>query len=147
MARTKQTVRKNSQLPAWQHRGFQPRARKEKPKHITTTTGKKLTTLASARSHRWRPGTVALREIRRYQKSSELLIKKAPFHRLVRQLAQQNFRHDLRFQSSAINALQEACEGYLVGLFTDANLCAIHAHRVTLQVRDLSLARRIRGDV
>ena len=82
-------------------------------------------------SCRYRPGTVALREIRRYQKSTELLIRKLPFQRLVREIAQ-DFKTDLRFQSSAVMALQEASEAYLVGLFEDTNLCAIHAKRVTI---------------
>ena len=81
--------------------------------------------------HRYRPGTVALREIRKYQKSTELLIRKLPFQRLVREIAQ-DFKTDLRFQSSAVLALQEASEAYLVGLFEDTNLCAIHAKRVTI---------------
>ena len=90
------------------------------------------------------PGTVALREIRKYQKSTELLIRKLPFQRLVREIAQ-GFKPDLKFQSQAIFALQEAAESYLVGLFEDTNLCAIHAKRVTIMPRDLQLARRIRG--
>ncbi|KZT50934.1 hypothetical protein CALCODRAFT_443848, partial [Calocera cornea HHB12733] len=97
------------------------------------------------KAHRFRPGTVALREIRRYQKSTELLIRKMPFQRLVREIAQE-FKTDLRFQSSAVMALQEAAEEYLVGLFEDTNLCAIHAKRVTIQPKDLLLARRIRGE-
>uniref|UniRef100_A0A8C9PZC5 Core Histone H2A/H2B/H3 domain-containing protein n=1 Tax=Spermophilus dauricus TaxID=99837 RepID=A0A8C9PZC5_SPEDA len=88
--------------------------------------------------HRYRPGTVALREIRRYQKSTELLIRKLPFQRLVREIAQ-DFKTDLRFQSSAVMALQEACEAYLVGLFEDTNLCAIHAKRVTIMPKDIQL--------
>ena len=95
--------------------------------------------------HRYRPGTVALREIRRYQKTTELLIRKLPFQRLVREIAQ-DFKSDLRFQSSAVMALQEASEAYLVGLFEDTNLCAIHAKRVTIMPRDIQLARRIRGE-
>lgn len=95
--------------------------------------------------HRYRPGTVALREIRKFQKSTELLIRKLPFQRLVREIAQ-DYCHDLRFQSSAILALQEAAEAYLVGLFEDTNLCAIHAKRVTIMPRDIQLARRIRGE-
>lgn len=94
---------------------------------------------------RYRPGTVALREIRRYQKSSDLLMRKLPFQRLVREVAQ-SFHSDLRFQSSAIMAMQEAAEAYLVGLFQDANLCAIHAKRVTIFPQDIQLARRIRGE-
>lgn len=91
----------------------------------------------------FRPGTVALREIRRYQKSTEMLIRKLPFQRLVREIAEQ-YCKELRFQGSAIAALQEAAEDYLVSLFTDANLCTIHARRITLMTRDLTLARRIR---
>lgn len=95
--------------------------------------------------HRYRPGTVALREIRRYQKSTDLLIRKLPFQRLVREIAQE-FKNDLRFQGDAVLALQEASESFLAALFEDANLCAIHAKRVTLMPKDLQLARRIRGD-
>ena len=90
-------------------------------------------------------GTVALREIRKYQKSTDLLIRKLPFQRLVREIAQ-DFKTDLRFQSSAVLALQEAAEAYLVGLFEDTNLCAIHAKRVTIMPKDIQLARRIRGE-
>ncbi|KUF90102.1 histone H3 [Phytophthora nicotianae] len=95
--------------------------------------------------HRYRPGTVALREIRKYQKSTDLLIRKLPFQRLVREIAQ-DYKTDLRFQSTAILALQEASEAYLVGLFEDTNLCAIHAKRVTIMPKDIQLARRIRGE-
>ena len=94
---------------------------------------------------RFRPGVMALREIRHYQKSSALLIRKLPFQRLVREIAQ-DFKTDLRFQSAAILCLQEAAEAYLVGLFEDTNLCAIHARRVTITPKDLQLARRIRGE-
>ena len=95
--------------------------------------------------HRYRPGTVALREIRKYQKSTDLLIRKAPFQRLVKEIAQE-FKSDLRFQSTAVLALQEAAEAYLVGLFEDMNACAIHAKRVTIMPKDMQLARRIRGE-
>ena len=94
---------------------------------------------------RYRPGTVALREIRRYQKSTEMLIPRLPFQRLVREVAQ-DFKDDLLFQAAALGALQEACEAYLVGLFEDTNLCAIHARRVTIMPRDIQLSRRIRGE-
>ncbi|KAF1750632.1 hypothetical protein GCK72_017183 [Caenorhabditis remanei] len=95
--------------------------------------------------HRYRPGSVVLRDIRRYQKSTELLIRKAPFQRLVRQIAQQ-WVIDIRFQSASILALQEASEAYLVEIFELTNLCAIHAKRVTILPKDMQLARRIRGD-
>ena len=88
---------------------------------------------------RYRPGTVALREIRRFQKSTELLIRRMPFQRLVREIAQ-TYSPYLRFQSGAILALQEAAEAYLVGLLEDSNLCAIHAKRVTIMPRDMQLA-------
>lgn len=134
MARTKQTARKSTG-------GTAPR--------------KQLGTLASRNSgpqsagfkkpHRFRPGTVALREIRRYQKSTELLIRKTPFKRLVREIAQK-IMCDLRFQTTALLALQEATEAYMVGMFEDTNLCAIHAKRVTIMPKDMRLARRIRGE-
>jgi len=94
--------------------------------------------------HKFRPGTVALREIRRYQKSTELLIRKLPFQRLVREIAEA-FKTDLRFQASAVAALQESAEAFLIDLFEDTNLCAIHAKRITVMPKDMALARRIRG--
>lgn len=100
---------------------------------------------AVKKPRRFKPGTVALREIRRYQKSTELLIRKLPFQRLVKEIASE-FKSELRFQSSAVMALQEASEAYLVGLFEDTNLCAIHAKRVTIMPKDILLARRIRGE-
>tara|TARA_Y100000389_G_C17219494_1_gene392633 strand:+ start:164 stop:577 length:414 start_codon:yes stop_codon:yes gene_type:complete len=102
-------------------------------------------TMPATKKQRYRPGTVALREIRRYQKTSDLLIKKAPFQRLVREIAE-SIRPDMRFQRTSVMALQEAAEAYLVGLFEDTNLCAIHANRVTIMPKDIQLARRIRGD-
>jgi histone H3 len=96
--------------------------------------------------HRWRPGTAALKEIRRYQKSTELLIKRLPFQRLVRELASE-IRSDIRFQSAALEALHTASEAYLVGIFEDTNLCALHAKRVTIMPKDMQLARRLRGEM
>ena len=95
---------------------------------------------------RYWPGTVALREIRRYQKSTELLIRKLPFQRLVREIAQDLGKMNMRFQSRAIMALQEASEAYLVSLLEDSNLCAIHTKRVTIMPKDIQLARCIRGE-
>ncbi|GJN19673.1 hypothetical protein PR202_gb06973 [Eleusine coracana subsp. coracana] len=137
MARTKTTARKSTggkaprkQLVA---RMFAA-ARKTAP----STGGVK-------KPRRYRPGTIALREIRKYQKGTELLIRKMPFQRLVREIAQLS-HNDLRFQSHAVLALQEAAEAYLVGLFEDTNLCAVHAKRVTIMSKDVHLARRIRGE-
>ena len=92
--------------------------------------------------HRYRAGTAALKDIRHFQKTTALLIRKLPFQRLVREIAQ-DYKTDLRFQSAAVLCLQEAAEAYLVGLFEDTNLCAIHAKRVTIMPKDIQLARRI----
>ncbi|BGP41266.1 histone H3.1 [Rhodotorula kratochvilovae] len=100
----------------------------------------------SLKKRRWRPGTVALREIRRYQKSTDLLLRKLPFQRLVREIAEA-CSAGLRWQASALLALQEATEDYVTDLFGDANLCAIHAKRVTVQPKDMLLARRLRGAI
>ncbi|RUS68453.1 hypothetical protein EGW08_023785, partial [Elysia chlorotica] len=140
MARTKQTARKSTGGKAPRKQLATKAARKSAP----ATGGVK-------KPHRYRPGTVALREIRRYQKSTELLIRKLPFQRLVREIAQ-DFKTDLRFQSSAVMALQEASEAYLVGLFEDTNLCAIHAKRrnpslpeeTELLIRKLPFQRLVR---
>ena len=96
-------------------------------------------------ANRYRPGCLALQEIRHYQKRTNLLIRKLPFQRLIRELAQK-FKVDVRFRSSALMALQEAAEAYLIRLFEDTNLCAIHAKRVTIMPKDIQLARRIRGE-
>merc|ERR1712001_709253 len=103
-------------------------------------------TPGSAKKRKFRPGTVALREIRAYQRSTELLIPRLPFSRLVKELAQERSSTGLRFQSSALMALQEAAESYITQLFEDTNLCAIHAKRVTVMPKDMNLARRIRGE-
>ena len=135
MARIKQTARKQASIGNKTYtRALSKAARKSAP----SMGGLK-------KPHRFRPGTVALREIKRYQKSTELLIKRLPFQRLVREIAQ-NYKSDLRFQASAVIALQEAAESYMVSLFQDTNLCAIHAKRVTIMPKDMQLARRIRGE-
>lgn len=135
MARTKQTARKSTQ------------ATKAPRKQIGNKAARKSAPIQGGikKPHRYRPGTVALREIRKFQKSTDLLIRKLPFQRLVREISSE-YKSDLRFQSQAILALQEAAEAYLVGLFEDTNLCAIHAKRVTIMPKDMQLARRIRGE-
>ena len=158
MARTKQTARKSTG-------GKAPR------KQLSTKAARKSAPTAGGvkKPHRFRPGTVALREIRRYQKGTDLLIRKAPFQRLVREMME-DMKKDYRFQSTAVSqccvgcllinhalippfymlcqvlALQEAAEAYLIGLYEDANLCAIHAKRVTVMPKDIQLPRRIRGE-
>ena len=133
MGRTKQTARKSTG-------GKAPRMK------LATHAGRArgFPVGGVKKPHRYRPGTVALRVIRRYQKSSDLLIRKLPFQRLVKEIAQQ-FRIDLRFQSTALLALQEAAEDFLVHMFEDVNLYCIHAKRVTIQPKDIRLWRRTRG--
>jgi histone H3 len=135
MARTKQTARKSTG-------GKAPRkslATKSAYKTAPATGGIK-------KPHRYRPGTVALREIRRYQRSTELLIRKLPFQRLIREISQDFKDGPYHFQSSALCALQECAESYMINLFEDTNLCAIHGKRVTIMPCDIQLARRIRGE-
>ena len=144
MARTKQTARKNTGIkkpPGQTRAGKSPRyavAGKTARKSYPATGGVK-------KPHRYRPGTVALREIRKFQKSTDNQIKKKPFQRLTKEIADK-IRPGWRFQSEAVRALQEAAEAYVVGLFEDTNLCAIHAKRVTIMPKDMQLARRIRGE-
>ncbi len=132
LTRTKQTARKST-------------GGKAPSKQLATKAARKSAPATGGVKKPHRPGTVALREIRRYQKSTELLIRKLPFQRLVREIAQ-DFKTNLRFQSSAVMALQEASEAYLVGLFEDTIFCVIHAKRVTIMPKDIQLARRIRGE-
>ena len=135
MARTKQTARKQTSG------GKAPR------KSISNKAARKSAPVEMGikKPHRYRPGTVALREIRKFQKSTELLIRNLPFQRVVKEIAGE-FKSDLRFQSQAVLALQEAAEAYLVGLFEDTNLCAIHTKRVTIMPKDIQLTRRLRGE-
>ena len=136
MARTKQTARKSTGGKAPRKQLASKAARKSAPA---------LGGTKKAGQRRFRPGTVALREIRRYQKSTELLLRKLPFQRLVREIASEQ-QNDLRFQATAIAALQEATEAYMVSLFEDTNLAAIHAKRVTVMSKDMALAKRLRGN-
>ena len=151
MARTKQTARKSTGGKAPRKQLATRQAREEAARE-ERRVGRKG---GVKKPHRYRPGTVALREIRRYQKSTDLLLRKAPFQRLVREIYLDNntipkpysgSKEDTRFQGSAILALQEASEAYQVVLFEDTNLCAIHAKRVTIMPKDMQLARRIRGE-
>jgi histone H3 len=141
MARTKQTVAKKStgKAPRKNAAGVGADAKKKKNVEVAASAGEGA---AERKPHRWRPGTVALREIRRYQKSTELLLRKLPFQRLVREVAQRT-KPDQRFQASAIEAIQEASENFIVRLFQDGNLLALHASRVTVQAEDLRLANQL----
>ncbi|CAJ1014331.1 histone H3, putative [Leishmania guyanensis] len=128
MSRTKETARTKRSITA-----------KKSKKAPSAVSGLKKV------HRRWRPGTCAIREIRRYQKSTELLMQCAPFQRLVREVSSAQ-KEGLRFQSSAILAIQEATESYIVSLLADTNLACIHAKRVTIQPKDVQLAMRLRGD-
>eukprot|EP00804_Cyclotella_cryptica_P020877 CCRYP_011482-RA/>CCRYP_011482-RA protein AED:0.06 eAED:0.02 QI:0/-1/0/1/-1/0/1/0/139 len=134
MARTKQTARKSTG-------GKVPR------KQLATKAARKSAPAAGGckKPHRYRPGTVALREIRKYQKSTDLLICKLPFQRFLREVTK-DFRVDMRYTATALASSQEASEAYLIGLMEDTNLCAIHARRVTIMPKDMQLSRRIRRE-
>ena len=155
MARTKQAARKTPagkaprfQMLAQQARQHQLQQQKAPALPLRRLPVPRLGPRGGVKKHHWyRPGTVALREIRCFQKTTELLIRKAPFQRLVREITQDMFRNkDLRFQSLAVLALHEASEAYMVGMFEDTNLAALHAKRVTIMPRDMLLARRLRGE-
>ena len=145
MARTKQTARKAttgaptlSQNEARRAAAARARARHQGGKEPRT----------DGKPRGYRPGPVALREIRRYQKSTELLVRRAPFEHLEWEIMQ-DMEHGgivLRVSPAAVMALQEAVEAYLVLLFEDTNLCVIHAKRVTIMPKDMQLARRIHGE-
>lgn len=141
MARTKDTARKTTGKAPRKgiaSKGKKSGATKKKASTSQSSTGVK-------KPFRYRPGTVALREIRRYQKGTELLLRKLPFQRLIREIATEG-KEGMRFQSSAIIAMQEATEAHMVNLFADTCLCAIHGRRVTIMPKDIQLARRLRGE-
>jgi histone H3 len=130
MGRTKQT-------PRHYHAGKQP--------SIAGKCPRKEFVQAKTAKRRWRPGTVAIREINHAQKLTTTGLPKAPFLRVVKEISEE-FREDLRWKATAVEALREAASSYLTGLFADMNLCAVHGGRVTVMGKDLLLARRIRGE-
>jgi len=139
MARTKESSRKSTG---------------KLPREVLVTKGKKSAPSKASQGSssanqkkpfRFRPGTVALRDIRRYQRGTDLLLRKLPFQRIVREIAMTG-KDGLRFQASAVLAMQEATEAHLVNLFADTCLCAIHGRRVTIMPKDIQLARRLRGE-
>ena len=136
MARTKQTARKSTG-------GKAPRMQLATKSH--RSRGPKYPMGGVKKPRRYRPGTVALREIRKYQKSTDLLIRKLPFQRLVREVVQNKFGSQYRFQSPALLALQEASEDFLVHMFGQVNDIAIHGKRVTIKPKDIQLWKRITG--
>jgi len=150
MARTKQAPTSDNKVQkarksttAWgQGLATKLAAKRGKGKH-----GKKdMRDMIKIKPRRYHPGVVALREIRRLQKRTDLLIPRRPFLRLVKEIAMDFHNESLRFQSAALSALHEAAEAYLVRLFEDTQLLAIHGKRVTIFPRDMNLALRIRGE-
>lgn len=115
---------------------------KKPAKTISSSASKQVPSSLSQAKAKFKPGSIALREIRKYQKSSDLLIRKRPFQRLVRHLV--SFNSELRFQSAALVIFQEAAENFLISLLEDAYRCAVHAKRVTLLPRDIILIYKIK---
>ena len=133
MARTKRTARKDEAgKKRFTFAKKQPRSQADNPP-------------AQHQPHRYRPGMVALREIWKYQKSTDLLICKLPFQRLVHEILQ-GFGMGFRVTPAMMMALQEAAEAYLVQLLEDSNLCTIHAKCITIQPKDIQLVRWICGE-
>ncbi len=134
MARTKQTARKSTG-------GAIPRY------HLATKAAgaTALKAIAVRKPHCWRPGTVALSEIQKFKKNTDLLIRKAPFQRLVHKIALKFIKSNLQMQSTAILALQEAAEYFMVDVFSDTNLCTMHGKNVTIMRKDIVLACCIQG--
>ena len=154
MAKKKVTKRVDRSGGRSGEHGLKPKAkgesmkeRKRDPTKLAAKVACKSTPATGGvkKPHRYRPGTRALHEIRKYQRSTDLLIRKLPFMHLVQEIGQQ-FLQGVQFQGTAIMALQEVAEAYLISLFEDGNLCTIHAKRVTLMPKDIQLARRIRGE-
>ena len=133
MARTKQTVKRNIRKKI----NVPPKSASNSQPEVDKTVPKK--------KRRFKPGTKALMEIRKYQKGTDVVIPKRAFQRLVREIAK-DFKTDLCFTAPSLNALQEATEYYLIGLLDDSNICAIHSKRVTVSPKDVQLALRIRGE-
>ncbi len=134
MARVKQTACKSTG-------GVPPRF------HLATKAarlaGQKV--IAVRKPHRWCPGTVEAKEIRKLQKTTDLLVRKAPFQHLVQEVALKFGKSDLQMQSKAVLALQEAAEYFMVDVVSNTNLCVLHGKRVTIMVKDLVLACCIQG--
>lgn len=139
MARVKSAARKSTGGD-----GSRKIARKALKKAVAS--GKVKKAASASWLSRYRPGQKALMEIRHYQKHTNLLIRKLPFWRLVKEILGEMEQRDMRVSVSAVQCLQEATESYIVGLFEDTNLSAIHAKRVTIMPKDLQLARRLRGE-
>ncbi|CDW60652.1 Histone domain containing protein [Trichuris trichiura] len=145
---TSQTSQLEEKLYGKDHRrrGSRP-SKHSSSRSVKAPSGKGQKTLTERKRRRYRPGTLALREIRLFQKGTELLLRRAPFQRVVRDIAQRLGKQDLRFKRIALEALQTGAEAYLVGLMEDTNLATIHAKRQTIMPRDMQLALRLRGEM
>ncbi|RWR98899.1 histone H3.3-like protein [Dinothrombium tinctorium] len=153
MARVKQKNTAKKSTGNWKfnqnvlQKKLETKRQRGKVKNLGGKVGKKVKEdEVKKKKRRWRKGIVALREIRRFQRSTENLIPRAPFQRLVREITQSINIEGLKYQTAALLALQEAAEAYIVNLFENTNLLAIHAKRVTIMPKDMQLAIRIRGD-
>ncbi|GMR30818.1 hypothetical protein PMAYCL1PPCAC_01013, partial [Pristionchus mayeri] len=155
MPRVKQMARKRvREAETRQEKGLRMKLQTKRDIHVShVSLGKTQRNQAIKRKVPIRRGVGVLKEIRRYQRSTALLIPKMPFRRLVRCVLKNRNKElgkldteEIRIQSSAVDALQEAAEAYLIGVFEDCNMAAIHARRVTIMPRDLFLIRRIRGE-
>uniref|UniRef100_A0A0D3G978 Histone H3-like centromeric protein CENH3 n=2 Tax=Oryza TaxID=4527 RepID=A0A0D3G978_9ORYZ len=142
MARTKHPAVRKSKAEPKKKLQFE---RSPRPSKAQRAGGTPRQQTKQRKPHRFRPGTVALREIRKFQKTTELLIPFAPFSRLVREITDFYSKDVSRWTLEALLALQEAAEYHLVDIFEVSNLCAIHAKRVTIMQKDMQLARRIGG--
>ena len=139
-------IKKNEKMSKAKASGKSSAAKASKAKG--KASGNKKTAPASdgqKKKFKWRPGTVALREVKRYQKKTDLLLLRAPFQRVVREIAH-SYDPEARFSPESLHAIQEAAEMHIVSLMEDSQLCAIHANKVTVTKKDLLLARRLRGD-
>ncbi len=134
MAHTKQTARKSTggAIPCF---------------HLATKSalGATQKAIAVRKPHRWRPGTVAIREIQKFKKNTDLLIRKAPVQRLVCKIALKFEKSNLQMQSTAVLALQEAADYFMVDVFSNTNLCTMHCKHVTIMKKDMVLACCIQG--
>ncbi|KIV80462.1 hypothetical protein PV11_07960 [Exophiala sideris] len=145
MARTQATAKKSTPGRPPKH-GLKAKVARKAPTSASRTKAKWPARTKKSGANRYKRDTVALREIRRYQMHAGLLIGKKPFHRLVREISQ-DYKSDLRFQTSAMGALQESAEAYIVSMFEDTNLCAIHAKRDKIKAVDMQRALNLRRPV
>lgn len=170
MTRTKQIIRREfndskvASVKSLKRNEKDKEARKTTEQPTTSAHPKKVRHAASAnntgdddaaasvvrRRRRYKPGTVALREVRRYQRGTDLLIRRLPYQRFVRSVADThasgtNNAEGLRFQGAAIDLLQEASENYLISCLIDAKKLSAHANRIGVNKRDIAMVLEVRN--